>query len=72
MYLKLQNTDYKIIYYPDVMNKTADLLFRQAIASCKTLDVKIEIDWAEEQNNDKELEIVKVNLKASNNSSEAS
>ena len=70
MYLKLQNIDHKIIYYPGVKNKTADLLSRPAIASCKTLDVKIEIDWAEEQDNDKELAIVKVNLKAGNNSSE--
>ena len=70
MYLKLQNIDHKIIYYQCVKNKTADLLSRPAIASCKTIDVNIEIDWAEEQDNDKELAIVKVNLKASNNSSE--
>ena len=70
MYLKLQNLNHQIVYYPGVKNKTADLLSRPAIASCKTLDVKIEVDWAEEQDNDKELAIVKVNLKADNNLSE--
>ena len=53
MFLKSQNIEHKIIFYPGVKNKTADLLSRPAIASCKTLDVKIEIYWAEEQDIDK-------------------
>ena len=67
---KLQGWDHKIVYVPGIMNTTADLLSRPPTAAIKTLDVKIEIDWEDEQDDDKEIAIVKANIRNSSKSVE--
>ena len=62
---KLPGWDHKIVYVPGIMNATANLLSRPPTAAIKTLDVKIEIDWADEQDGDKEIAIVKANIRNS-------
>ena len=52
------------------MNSTADLLSRPPTVAIKTLDVKIEIDWADEQDGYKEIAIDKANIRNSSKSVE--
>ena len=52
------------------MNTTADLLSRPPTAAIKTLDVKIKIDWEDEQDGYKEIAIVKTNIRNSSKSVE--
>jgi len=65
--LKLQDLDYEIIYYPGVLNYTADFLSRyqekQVEENVNALELEMSIDWADEQNKDRELAIVKMSVK---------
>jgi len=75
--LKLQELDYEIVYTPGVLNKTADMLSRpnakenercvnKIDCEIKSIDVQLSVDWASEQDLDKELAIVKANIKRDN------
>jgi len=65
--LKLQELDYEILYYPGKLNFTADQLSRPPTETSnvevKTLEYHANIDWEKEQENDKEIAIVRSNLK---------
>ena len=63
--LKLEEFNYKIIYYPGALNKLADLLSRpnQTKVEINKLEMECELDWEEEQDRDRELSIVKVAVK---------
>ncbi|CAF1112013.1 unnamed protein product, partial [Brachionus calyciflorus] len=70
--LKLQEFDFEILYYPGSLNFTADQLSRPPVhqdlgqtLEVKTLEFKANIDWEREQDSDKEIAIVKANLKTS-------
>ena len=62
---KLQGWYHKIVYVPGIMNSTADLLSRPPTAAIKTLNVKMKS--IEKTNNDgnKEIAIVKANIRNS-------
>ena len=60
---KLQGWDHEIVYVPGIMNTTADLLLRPSTAAIRKLDVYIEIYWADEQDGEKEISIVKANIR---------
>ncbi|CAF1009622.1 unnamed protein product [Brachionus calyciflorus] len=69
---ELQEFDFEIIYYPGSLNFTADQLSRPPVhqdlsqtLEVKTLEFQANIDWEREQDGDKEIAIVKANLKTS-------
>lgn len=61
--MKLQELDYKIIYFPGALNKTADLLSRPPVESITKIEVGLDVDWGSEQDKDRDLAILKVALK---------
>ncbi|RNA25356.1 Retrovirus-related Pol poly from transposon [Brachionus plicatilis] len=65
LFLKLQDLDHEIIYYPGILNKTADLLSRPNVQISK-LDVGVDIDWQTEQHKDKELSVILIAIKTNN------
>ncbi|CAF1125194.1 unnamed protein product [Brachionus calyciflorus] len=65
--LKLQELDYEILYYQGKLNFTADQLSRPPTETSnvevKTLEYQANIDWIKEQENDKEIAIVRSNVR---------
>ena len=66
--LKLQELDYVILYYPGKLNFTEDQLSRPPTETSnvevKTLEYQANIDWEKEQENDKDIEIFRSNVRA--------
>jgi hypothetical protein len=67
--LKLQDLDYTIIYCPGKQNTLDDLLSRlneenASEAKTNTLDVKLNIDWEHEQDNERDLALVKMAVRS--------
>ncbi|CAF1096852.1 unnamed protein product, partial [Brachionus calyciflorus] len=66
--LKLQDFDTEILYYPVKLNFTADQLSRPPTETSnvevKTLEYQANIDWEKEQENDKEIALVRSDVRA--------